>query len=211
MTDIHRHDNLNQQDLENDRLDRELDAELAKFAKAEPRAGIEERVLANLRAEQARTAEHLWWRWPALAALAGLIVVFASLAWRLQTRGHNIASHSPAATQTPEHIGTQLVNNGGRGSMRLPEAGSGRRLRRHAISHPATFVASTPRLDQFPSPQPLSEQEKMLAAYVTEHLQQAVLIARARTAELKKDWAQEMQEASANSTSDSPVIQQENR
>jgi hypothetical protein len=46
----------------------------------------------------------------------------------------------------------------------------------------------------FPSPEPLSEQEKMLAAYVAQHYQQAVLIARARMAELKEDLAKETDE-----------------
>ena len=40
-----------------DELDRMLDATLAKYAAAEPRAGFEERVLANLRAERARVPD----------------------------------------------------------------------------------------------------------------------------------------------------------
>ena len=52
----------------------------------------------------------------------------------------------------------------------------------------------------------------MLTQYVAEHHRQAVLIARVRMAELKKDWLEEMEEASANrATSDSPAIQQENQ
>ena len=41
-----------------DEFDRMLDAALAKYAAVEPRTGLEERVLANLRAEQARVPDH---------------------------------------------------------------------------------------------------------------------------------------------------------
>ena len=40
------------QAAERDPLDRDLDAALAKYAAVEPRAGLEDRVLANLRAER---------------------------------------------------------------------------------------------------------------------------------------------------------------
>jgi hypothetical protein len=64
--------------------------------------------------------------------------------------------------------------------------------RRHPrVHHRENENASAPKLDVFPSPEPLSEQEKMLAAYVAQHHQQAVLIARARMAELKEDLAKE--------------------
>ena len=48
-------------------------------------------------------------------------------------------------------------------------------------------MASGPKLDQFPSPQPLSEQEQMLASYVAQFRPQAVLIARVMSEELQRD------------------------
>ena len=68
-----------------------------------------------------------------------------------------------------------------------------------------------PKLDVFPLPQPLSEQEKMLVAYVAQHSQQAALIARARTEELKEDLAMETAEQNATvdrGPSDQSVNQQ---
>ena len=64
-----------------DRLDRMLEAALAKYAAAEPRPGLEDRVLANLRAERTRMPVHAWWRWSVAAVLAVVIVAMA-LAWR---------------------------------------------------------------------------------------------------------------------------------
>jgi hypothetical protein len=42
-------------------------------------------------------------------------------------------------------------------------------------------------LDQFPSPQPLSEQEKILANYVAKYPEHAALIAEARMEALRRD------------------------
>jgi hypothetical protein len=50
---------------------------------------------------------------------------------------------------------------------------------------------NTPMLEQFPSPTPLNEQEKMLARYVEEFPQKAVLVARAQT-DLQKQNQREM-------------------
>src|ERR1700752_2908168 len=62
--------------------DRVLDAALAKYAAVEPRAGLDERILANLRAEQTRTSNRAGWRWGLAAAVIAVLVVALSLAWR---------------------------------------------------------------------------------------------------------------------------------
>jgi hypothetical protein len=201
---------MKHQNLNNDSLDRELDAALAKFTTAEPRAGLEDRVLANLRAEQQHTAKRSWWRWPAVAVLAAGIVVTVFAAWRSEKPAHIVEQHPSATTYRQDR--TMVVNNGGSVSILPHEAA--RRPKPRPAGRTAAVAIPPPKLDQFPSPQPLSEQEKMLAGYVAGHRQQAILIARVRTAELKKDWPEEMDEASATSnrpTSDSPVIQLENR
>jgi hypothetical protein len=54
-------------------------------------------------------------------------------------------------------------------------------------------IAPHPKLGQFPSPQPLSEQEKILQNYVAKYPEQAVLVARARSEELRRDQLEEMQ------------------
>lgn len=216
MTDNNpRRDDINPRDAENDALDRELDEALAKFATVEPRVGLEERILASLRSQRARATERFWWRWPAAVALAAAIVVTLFIS-RGSTRPlHKIASQRPpASTQINEHAGARVENNGGSGLIRLHDAGSERLVKPRVIGYRATVVASEPKLDHFPSPQPLSEQERMLTEYVAAHHQQAVLIARARMAELKSDWVEEAQEAlevSNRPASDPSVNQQENR
>jgi hypothetical protein len=187
-----RHQNLN-----NGALDRELDAALAKFAAVEPRAGLEERVLANLRIEQQHAAERSWWRWPAVATLAALIVVTVFVIWRSSRPAQNIVEqHQSATTRTNGQDGTKVVNNGG-GSIR-PHQASGRPSL-HTASHAVAVVASAPKLDQFPSPHPLSVQETILTRYIEDYPDHAALIAQARTEELRRDLAEEMGEAASGS------------
>jgi hypothetical protein len=210
---------MNQQDperwrgLKNDAFDRQLDAVLSKLATVEPNAGLEDRIFANLRIRQKETTKRSWWRWPAVAALAAVIVVTVSLVWRSGKPTPVITTQHPlVTTQTREHAGAQVANKGVSGPIPPHETGSQRTLKPYAVSPPVVVVVHAPKLDQFPSPQPLSEQEKILAGYVTEHRRQAILVARARMAELRKDLAEvmEMDEASTTSnhlTSDQPVNQ----
>jgi hypothetical protein len=202
MTD---HDNepeiARRQVPDRDNLDRELDAALTKYAAVEPRAGLEDRILANLRAEREPATQNSWWRWPAVAALTVVIVVAVLVAWRSWKPVQNITTqHQPATTLTQAHAGTQVANSGS-GSIRTHETGSRRRVRPREVSHPAAVVASVPKLDQFPSPQPLSEQETILARYVTKFPEHAALIAQARAEELRQDGAEEMSEAGDNQDS----------
>jgi hypothetical protein len=66
--------------------------------------------------------------------------------------------------------------------------------------------AAAPKRDQFPSPQPLSEQEKLLASYVAHDPHHAVLIARAQAELERQDHEEEIRET--NATQDSKQIQQ---
>ncbi|MGA8213440.1 MAG: hypothetical protein WB799_07585 [Candidatus Sulfotelmatobacter sp.] len=198
---IRRQEEANRRDLENDMLNRELDAALAKFAAVEPRTGLEERVLATLRAEQERTPISSRWRWPVVATLAA-IVVSVSFVWRSEKLLRNTAAHS-AATMSLGRAGTPVANNDGSGPL-TSHAVSGKRLKSHAASNPAPVLAVAPKLDQFPSPQPLSEQEIILAHYVTNYPRHAALIAQARTEELRRDSAEEMGEAAPTYHENSP-------
>jgi hypothetical protein len=186
-------DNNPRQSISNDpkadRLDHDLDAALANYAAVEPRAGIEQRILANLHAQQKQALVHSWWRWPAIGTLLLVVFTIALLvAWRFTRPSQNFSVHHLPTVTLPV-TGTQIASNikpGGNG----PGAPAMRKRQSHT-HHPENENASAPKLDVFPSPQPLSEQEKMLIAYVAQHRQQAVLIARARMAELKEDLARE--------------------
>ena len=174
-----------------DELDRMLDAALAKYA-SEPRAGLEERVLANLRNESARVPDRAWWRWSAIAAVAAVIVTVLALSLRPDKPSRTVVvNHSSTPTKAPKDRGTEIVSNAHKNGTR-PARPSTARKPAMRPPPPEVAIASAPRLDQFPSPQPLSEQEKILQNYVAQNPEQAVLLARARTEALRRDQLEEL-------------------
>lgn len=173
-------DRWQHEQVEQDALDHELNAALARYSAVEPRAGVEERVLANLRAESKESPSIAWWRWAAAAAIAvcAILVVTA-----LVRRPHvpAIANHPPAvAPETPQR---QVAVNAQSAVRPVP----GRSKSASARAHVSVAKSALPRLDQFPSPQPLSEQEKIMASYVADYPEQAALLAQARTEALRRD------------------------
>jgi hypothetical protein len=187
----------------NDGLDRALDAALVKYAAVEPRAGLEERILANLRAngsEQASTGRTGWlsqWQWNAVAiAVAAVVIVAIALAVRSGSPARPVIANHPSTTQPGPTPTPQVENhNASAVSPRTITPRKAAPLRR-TVPHPAqTVVAANPKLDQFPSPQPLSEQEKILESYAAKYPEQAALIAQARMKVLREDELEEMREA----------------
>jgi len=175
-----------------DELDRMLDAALAKYAAVEPRTGLEDRVLANLRAEQAHVPDHACWRWSAIAAFAAVILVVLALSLRWDKPSRPIVVNHPSTPiEVPKERATQTVSYAHRSGTR-PARPSTARKPAMPPSPPEVAIASTPKLEQFPSPQPLSEQEKLLQNYVAQNPEQAVLLARARTEALRQDQLEEM-------------------
>ncbi len=180
----------------NDDLDRALDAALAKYSAIEPRAGLEERVLANLRTEQSREATHGWWRWSLAAVLAAAIVVAAALGWRSPRPAQPVIAHHPqTSTQAPREPERQAVNHG-ENTVPSPHH---RTIPRTITHQSKALAAASPKLDQFPSPQPLSEQERALARYVRDFPQEAELIARMQE-ESEKEIQQRMTETQSESS-----------
>jgi hypothetical protein len=182
---------------ETDALDRELDAALARYAAVEPRAGIEARVLASLQAER-ELSTHGRWGWKPVTALAAAVLILAAvLAWTSGRR--TLAVHHESAAAAP----AQVAWNGANRPERPPTPAVPSKVSSHS-SHPAHQLATTvPKLEQFPSPQPLSEQEQMLANYVAKDPEHAVLVARARMAALRHDQSEEMQAPSFGGAADS--------
>ena len=161
------------QDRPDDDLDRMLDVALATNASVEARPGLEERVLANLRATPLAPAR-TWWKWElAAAALAILILVFA---WRSTRQPQSIAHHLPEPS-TPKEVKLAPHTNN---ALKAVHG----RMRRAPRTLPRPVG---PKLDQFPSPHPLSEQEQILAMYISQDPEHAALIAEARMEALRQD------------------------
>ena len=177
-----------------DELDVALDAALAKYAAVEPRAGLEERVLAQVREEQTRGAERGWWRWGLGAAVVAVFAVAVALAWRSGKPSHPVIADHPSvvapSSKAPTvaanaSLGANEVASSEKNAVRPRER---RTIRRSAHSSPhVAVVAANPKLEQFPSPQPLSEQEKILVSYVEKYPEHAALVARALIRAVRPD------------------------
>jgi hypothetical protein len=163
-------------------LDQWLYSALKQYGEAEPRAGLEGRVLANLRAANVRaSAKRTWWPvWAAVAA--GIAIAGVSFV----AFGNKSAKKETVAVQRP--------------SLRLPKApiatspapvliSSASRKPAHRPSVRAV-KAPEPRLDQFPAPRPLTQQEEMLISYVEGRPQEAGQVAQAQAELLSRDLAE---------------------
>jgi hypothetical protein len=150
-----------------DRLDQWLDTALREYGSAEPRIGLENRVLANLAAEKTRV--HALWPWWAFGAVAAMAAV-GMVVW-LGGIGH---SKFVGKTTSPLQKTDTAKEQSEIKRPPLEAAAQPRARRRSAKTVEAT---EEPRLSQFPSPRPLSEQERLLLAYVTEFPEEAAKVA----------------------------------
>ena len=163
-----------------DPFDRMIDGALAKYASAEPHPGLEERVLANLDAEL-RTASRAWWIWGFAAAMAAIILVAGTFAMRWSQPAHPSVTNHPTIEPRPvvPHLATREA------SPASAKKAASHRVAAHPADH--ELAAVNPKLDVFPSPLPLSEQEKILALYVGHYPEHAALVAEARMNDLRQE------------------------
>ncbi|HEY6372372.1 MAG TPA: hypothetical protein VIX37_17480 [Candidatus Sulfotelmatobacter sp.] len=184
---------------DNDELDRQLDAALAKYSDVEPRAGLEDRVLANLRTDRAQVPDRRWWRWSLAGAIAAIVVVSVALAWRSGKSSNSVvANHPPAATQAPKQPATQVVSKTEEKGVR-PSRWTPTSRVTAPRSHLAVKPSARPKLDQFPSPQPPSQQELALRRYASQFPEEAKLIGLEQE-KYEKEIQQQMKEASSENT-----------
>jgi hypothetical protein len=170
----------------NDALDRTLDAELGKYSAVEPRAGLERRVLAQLRSAEEKVPRARW-RLTAIGALAALIVIAAVFGWESSrpTKMGQTRLSVPVEVVPPSK--TQVAGNV---DVRATIATRPRhKATQHQVYQPIA-VAGEPKLDQFPSPEPLTEEELALVRYVRRFPGDALLVARAEE-EFEKELRQE--------------------
>ena len=171
-------------------LDDQLDAGLEKYSAVKPRAGLEERILANLRTYEPVSTRTVWWRWA--GALAIVLVITILALWRIGRHHSEVVRHpaNPAQKSQP-----QLANKDTSGKhQQFPVSIAVRKPRKRASSGLTEAVekaGTKPKLDQFPSPQPLSQEELVLARYAVEFPAEAALIANAQD-EYEREVQREM-------------------
>ena len=167
--------------------DRWLDAALKQYGRAEPRTGLEGRVLATLRAAKECPVERRSW-WPAVVAVAAIAVVAGVIFLGRERPG---AKKEMATVQAPairEAQSPALVD-------RKPETTvvaklADQKKRANSMRPPRAMDDGDPRLAQFPAPRPLTSQEQRLARYVQERPEEAKQVAQAQADLFRNDLAE---------------------
>jgi len=154
-------------------IERWLDSALRARIDAEPRSGLEDRVLARLKSG-AQSNAFTWW--PVLSAVAAAVVIALALLILLPGgQNRNLANGVPKRSQPDVHEAplrtapiTAMTNLGPQ--KHFPPA-SRRDVHQNGL-HPYRTVAATagyvhppqlPKLAAFPAPQPQTAEERMLA------------------------------------------------
>ena len=162
-----------------ERIERELDGALTRYAANEPRIGLEGRVLANLRAANLREVRRASrWRNAVIAiatacALVGMLLMVERRAAVAPQTGIPKAENVPRPasekySETAAFAGARrLTVRAHQQSMESKTLGSSRMV----------IPEESPKLEQFPAPEPLSPQEALLVRYVGNDPQDAELMA----------------------------------
>jgi len=155
-----------------DELDRLIDSELARYA--EPRAGLEQRILARVGSEAMRRPGMLGrWRAWVLAGAVAMAIVFAI---GLPLSKHHETSVNTGVLATPGHELVSPTTTVPDIRVQVPDskraAGTAQNATRISKATVASERARQPKLDVFPAPQPLSVQEQTFVELAT-HLPKA--------------------------------------
>jgi hypothetical protein len=119
-----------------------------------------------------------------LATILAVVVVLAVIIKFNSRRPVPQAEHhNPVSTDASKQPKVELATHDD-GSR--PQHAAAQRRPRHSVER-AIVSKTVPKLDQFPSPQPLSEEERVLLRYVTVYPERAGLLAEARTKALHQD------------------------
>jgi hypothetical protein len=160
----HKKENLEKENLEKEKqMDEMLDSLLTNNSAAEPRPGLETRILANLRDAADREALpgpwNFRWLWAGTAVAAAIVVALVLIG-----RGHHIATPTPTVVQTqqpaPSQSEIQQV-----GAETANTISTSHRKKLAPPYHQDVNLALSQRPSVFPTPTPLSEQERLLLSY----------------------------------------------
>jgi hypothetical protein len=160
-------------DQEKDKqLDEMLDSLLANYSSAEPRPGIETRILANLREAAEKEVSHGWWNFKWL--WAGVVAAAIIMAAVLNSGRRHVAPPTNVAGKISQPVPQSEIQ------PHAPVArGETARIYRHKKPGPTLAQSTTLALSQrpalFPTPTPLSEQERLMFTYLAKTPKEVVV------------------------------------
>jgi hypothetical protein len=161
-------------DQEKDRrMDEMLDSLLANYSSAEPRPGLETRILANLREAEDKKAPQGWWnfKWLWAGVVAAVIIVAAVLV----NGRHHVEPSTHVIVKTNQPAPQPVIQS--HAPIAPQETGKFHRRKPTALTLPQNAtLALKDRPAVFPTPTPLSEQERMMFTYL-ENTPQEIIVA----------------------------------
>jgi len=180
-----------------DRMDDFLSQALKSYSAVEPRIGLETRVLVRLQAEQEKSPKWNWWWFVAAATAAAafgiaVFVVVQPARTPLVSIPFEAMKHSlPTKDTTPPAVAHDEPKVKPSSASRLAPSGNNQQRGGEESREVEQRQEALPKLDQFPSPRLLSEEERRLASYVADYRDHALLVARAQTALSKLELQRE--------------------
>jgi len=161
-------------------LHRWLDRALVEYGNTEPRPGLEARVLANLSAERERITVRQRWFWALTLAATAAVLILA--VWMESDTALRTKIPAPMRTASEQQAESKqrAVETAKPDVFQQSRKSASRRVHRNRTVH-SFETAAAPKLDRFPSSQPLSEQEGLLLAYLNQTPKEEVMLAIAKT------------------------------
>jgi hypothetical protein len=153
-----------------DRFDDVLDKALRHYGNVEPRIGLESRILANMQVAGKRALSG--YRWVLAGAIAtALVIAIDGGIWHQALMPKQNITLPPVPKNALRAVGSETI-------PRTPQIAKTRAPRQRRYTSAASSVASTstPKLDRFPSPLPLSQQELLFASYAEHFPKEALLL-----------------------------------
>jgi len=148
-------------------MDQMLDSLLAGYSSAEPRPGLENRIMATLPEGESREASRGWWnfKWAWAGAVLAAVIVVGVL---VGVKRHVVPPRTVAQT-TQSAVQQPVIQQPAVQSSVPATVGSERVIHRRKTLASGPQQNATLALSQrpavFPTPTPLSEQERLLLQY----------------------------------------------
>jgi hypothetical protein len=163
-----------------DHWDEWLNRTLQQYGDAEPRPALETRIMASLANERSRVSAGWWWGLAFAGCLTTILALWLAHLDVLQLKRPIALNHRPETmhvgpVQEPHRRSKQAESGGGFSTTH--------KRTNHVIARNTNV---SPRLEQFPSQRPLSEQERLLKQYVEQFPDEAMVAAKAQ-AETEKE------------------------
>ena len=162
-------------------LHRWLESALEEYGNAEPRSGLEGRVLANLQSERERITARQRWFWAlTLTATVAVIILAVWMESDTALRTSIPTSMSAPSEQKRTESKQRLVQTAKPGMFQQSRKITSQHVKQNRSVH-SFEAAVAPKLDRFPSSQPRSEQERLLLAYLNQTPKEEVMLAIVKT------------------------------